>query len=130
MKNSLALIAAIFFIAMTIPSPAQPARKDLLTAVLARQNVSKVEIKLVTMPAGQAAPKHVHPCPVVGYIVSGRVRFTMEGEETQILRAGDAFYEPKNKVILQFDNDATDEPLTFIACYLKEENEDLVKLLK
>lgn len=107
----------------------QPSRKDLLNA-LVNQKVSIVEIKEVTMPEGQKAPKHLHPCPVLGYVVSGNVLFQIEGEESRILKEGDAFYEPKNKTILHFDNALQDKPLTFIAFYLKEENEENIKILQ
>ena len=104
-------------------------REDLLQAVLNNENVSTVEIKKVTIPKGMGAGKHLHPCPVVGYIVSGNVLFQEEGEEQKTLKAGDAFYEPKNKTILHFDNASTGEPLVFIAFYLKKGNEELIKML-
>jgi quercetin dioxygenase-like cupin family protein len=56
------------------------------------------------------------------------VLFQAEGEEKKVLKSGDAFYEPKNKTILHFDN-AGEEPLVFIAFYLKEDNEELIKML-
>jgi len=75
------------------------------------------------------AGKHLHPCPVVGYIVSGKVLFQVEGDEKKILNQGEAFYEPKNKTILHFDNASEEETLVFIAFYLKEAGEDLIKML-
>ena len=105
-------------------------RKDLMTAILSSQEVSKVEIKEVTMPAGAAAAYHLHPCPVVGYIVSGKVLFQEEGKKPVILKTGDAFYEPKNKAIMHFDNASDTDPLVFIAFYLKQGNEDLITLLQ
>src|SRR3954452_15494224 len=104
-------------------------REDLLQAALQHENVSTVEIKRITIPIGMVAGKHLHPCPVVGYIVSGTVLFQEEGKEQLLLKVGDAFYEPKNKTILHFDNASTDEPLVFIAFYLKEGNEELIKML-
>ena len=112
-----------------MPQPDQPSRKNLLNAIV-NQKVSVVEIKKVTMAEGQAAPKHLHPCPVVGYIASGNVFFQIEGQESEILKEGDAFYEPRNTTILHFDNALKDRPLTFIAFYLKEQNEDIITILK
>jgi len=106
----------------------QITRKDLLNAFV-NQQVSIVEIKEVTMSEGQEAPKHLHPCPVVGYVLSGNVLLQIEAEETQILKEGDAFYEPKNKAILHFDNALKDKPLTFVAFYLKEQDEENIKIL-
>jgi len=93
------------------------------------QKVTDVDIKAVTVPAGQIVPKHLHPCPVVGYVVSGNVLFQVEGEEIQLLKEGDAFYEPKDKTVLHFDNASKDKPLTFIAFYLKEGVEENIKVL-
>ncbi len=103
-------------------------RKNLET-VLMDQKVTKVEIQEITFPAGQQAPKHLHPCPVVGYIKSGSVLFQIEGQPSIILKEGDSFYEPKNVNILHFDNASNDKPMTFIAFYLKESGEDNVKLV-
>lgn len=46
-----------------------------------------------------------------------------------LLTTGEAFYKPKNKPILHFDNVSDFEPLVFIAYYLIEECEDLIVLL-
>ena len=104
-------------------------REHLLQAALNHETVTTVDIKKVVIPKGMGAGKHFHPCPVVGYIVSGRVLFEIEGEDKKILTAGEAFYEPKNKTILHFDNASTEEPLIFIAFYLKEAEEELIKML-
>ena len=106
----------------------KPSRKDLLNAMV-NQHISIVEIKEVTMAPGQAAPKHLHPCPVVGVVLSGSVLFQIEGKESQLLKEGEAFYEPRNATILHFDNASTEKPLTFVAFYLKEENEENIQLL-
>lgn len=108
--------------------PLQPSRRDLLNAVV-NQTVSVVEIKEVTMPKGQSAPKHLHECPVVGIVKSGSVLFQAEGEEAVIIKAGEAFYEPRNKTILHFDNASTEEPLVFVAFYLKEADEPNITML-
>jgi quercetin dioxygenase-like cupin family protein len=82
------------------------------------------------MPAGVSAPRHLHPSPVIGYVVKGKVLFQIEGEEKKILKEGDAFYEPRNKRILHFDNLSSNEPLTFVAIYLKEGSEENTRFIK
>lgn len=103
-------------------------RKNLQPA-LVDQKVTKVEIQEIIFPAGQTAPKHLHPCPVVGYVKSGSVLFQIEGQDPVILEEGASFYEPKNTNILHFDNASKDKPMTFIAFYLKEENEANINIL-
>ena len=105
------------------------ARKNLDTFLMDQQ-VARVEIQEITFPAGQEAPKHLHPCPVVGYIKSGSVFFQVEGMEPRILKEGDSFYEPENATVLHFDNASTDKPMSFIAFYLKEGSEVNVKLVQ
>mgnify|MGYP000474548688 CR=1 FL=1 len=105
-------------------------RTDLLTVHLHdKQSLSKVEIKRVVIPQSGKAEYHLHPCSVVGHVVSGTLSFQVEGEKAQLLTGGEAFYEPKNKPILHFDNASDSESLVFIAYYLIEECEDLIVLL-
>ncbi|TDX95085.1 Cupin domain-containing protein [Chryseobacterium daecheongense] len=107
----------------------QIARKELLKASM-NQKVSTAEVQEITMEGGQAAPKHLHPCPVIGIIKSGEAVFQIEGKESVILHEGDAFYEPKNVNILHFDNASKDKPLVFTAIYLKKGAEENIQFLK
>jgi quercetin dioxygenase-like cupin family protein len=103
--------------------------RKVLQPALIDQKVKTVEIQEITLSAGQIAPKHLHPCPVVGYIKSGSVYFQIEGQDAVILKEGESFYEPKNINILHFDNASKDKPLTFIAFYLKENKEENIKIV-
>jgi quercetin dioxygenase-like cupin family protein len=107
-------------------------RKPLLTANLDSVKTTKrIEIKRIDFAPGQATGLHDHPCPVVGYIASGSVKFQVQGQPPQILRRGDAFFEPPNQTILHFDNASDSEPLSFIAFYLLDENEhELIRMLE
>ncbi|MDR4950831.1 cupin domain-containing protein [Chryseobacterium sp. ES2] len=104
-------------------------RKELLKTAL-DQKVKSTEIQEITMAAGQGAPAHLHPCPVLGIINSGEAVFQIEGKEKVVLHEGDAFYEPKNVKILHFDNASAEKPLVFTAIYLKEGNEENIKFIK
>ncbi|MFS4472639.1 cupin domain-containing protein [Chryseobacterium sp. T20] len=104
-------------------------RKELLKTAL-DQKVKSTEIQEITMAAGQGAPEHLHPCPVLGIINSGEAVFQIEGKEKVVLHEGDAFYEPKNVKILHFDNASPEKPLVFTAIYLKEGNEENIKFIK
>jgi quercetin dioxygenase-like cupin family protein len=104
-------------------------RKELLKTAI-DQTITSAEIQEITMAAGQGAPEHLHPCPVLGMIKSGEVVFQIEGQQKVVLHEGDAFYEPKNVKILHFDNASTEKPLVFTAIYLKEGNEENIKFIK
>lgn len=105
-------------------------RTNLLTIQLhEKQQLFKIETKRIVIPKGGKAAYHLHPCSVVGHVVSGTLLFQIEGEEPQFLNAGEIFYEPKNQPILHFDNASNTEELVFLAYYLLEGNEDLITLL-
>lgn len=105
-------------------------RTNLLTVLLKeKQNLSKVEIKRIVIPQGGKAEYHLHPCSVVGHVISGTLLFQIEGEEPLFLNVGDVFYEPKNQPIIHFDNASDSDELVFIAYYLLENSEDLITLL-
>jgi quercetin dioxygenase-like cupin family protein len=111
------------------PAPTLIERKPLLTATIpGGKRVGRVEIKEIGLRPRQATTRHIHPCPVVGYVVSGEINFQIAGQPAERLSAGDAFYEPANTVILHFD--ATDQPTKFIVYYLLGSDEtELIKML-
>ena len=130
MNNIVLFILLIILSCCTSMEKKNVARTNLLSIQLKeKQGLSKVEIKKVVIPINGKAEYHLHPCLVVGHIVSGTLLFQIEGEKPQLIKAGEAFYEPKNKPILHFDNALDSEPLVFMAYYLVEENEDLLMLL-
>lgn len=104
-------------------------RKPLLTASLGERTVTSVEIKEITLAPGQKAGLHLHPCPVTGYIAKGTAIMQVEGEDELILNTGDAFYEPADRHIAQFSNYSDSEPMTFIAFYLLNGDQELIKML-
>lgn len=84
--------------------------------VLSQANVehvpgpADVTTVLVTLPPGSAgSPPHRHPGPVFGYLISGEMRFEVEGEPERIIRAGEAFWEPGGDLIHYQDANNLDE---------------------
>jgi len=109
-------------IAMTMTNPVM--RKELLTAIIdGGKPVTKVEIQEVAMNVGIDAPSHLHPCPTVGVVTEGTIAFEIEGEPTQLLKAGDVFYEPADVRAAKFNNDGA-APAKFVVFYLLGENEE------
>lgn len=132
MKRKKNIIFSIIVLLMILNAKGQQntiIRKNLKSVIM-EQYLTKVEIQEITFSPGQTAPKHIHPCSVVGYIKSGTVLFQTEGREPTILKEGEAFYEKKNECIIHFDNASNDKPLIFIAFYLKENCEENVKLVE
>jgi quercetin dioxygenase-like cupin family protein len=113
-------------------SPRQIVRKDLLTAAIAgRKDVARVEIKQIDFVPAQRTGVHRHPCPVVGYVARGSIRFQVEGQAAQLLSAGSAFFEPAGAKVVQFDNASNEAPATFVAFYLLGTDErQLIEMLE
>jgi quercetin dioxygenase-like cupin family protein len=94
-------------------------RHSLLSAALDRDTlVERVEVARVELGPGQETGLHRHPCPVVGCVLSGTIRFQVAREPEMTLQAGDAFVEPANVDVAHFDNPSHHEPAAFLACYL------------
>lgn len=104
-------------------------RKQLLAAALGNHNVTTVDVREITLGAGQRGGRHRHPCPVVGYIASGTAIYQVEQEPAQILPVGSAFYEPANSVIADFGNASDTSPMTFVAFYLLDGEQELIEML-
>lgn len=110
-------------------SPTEIVRKPLLEAALGARTVGTVDVREIRFGPGQSTPRHVHPCPVIGYIVDGTAVLEIEGRAAQRLPAGSAFHEPADAVIARFDNASAAEPMTFIAVYLLRGGEELIRIL-
>ncbi|MBB6127844.1 cupin domain-containing protein [Mucilaginibacter lappiensis] len=104
-------------------------RKRIFMAEFPARNVSSVDVREITFKPKQKTGRHLHPIPVMGYIVSGTVLFEAEGQSARVLHAGDAFYEPANTPIAHFDNQSDTEPLKFVAYYLLNGETELIKML-
>ena len=116
----------------TAQSPAnQPpiVRKQLMLARFDARSISRVDMREINLAPGQKGPLHKHPCPVVGYIVSGAIYFQVKGDSARILKAGDPFYEPANTVITHFDNASPAAPAKFILNYLMNTEKQFIILL-
>jgi quercetin dioxygenase-like cupin family protein len=105
------------------------ARKQLLLASLGSKNVTSVDVRQIRLEPGQQAGRHLHSCAVVGYIVQGTAVLAVEGEPAKNLPAGSAFYEPAGRVIANFGNASHSEPMTFVAFYLLDSEQELIRML-
>lgn len=104
-------------------------RKQLLTAVLGGRNVTTVDVRTIRLEPGQQSGRHLHPCAVVGYIAEGEATYQIEGEAMQMLPTGAAFYEPADAVIANFGNASDSDPMTFVAFYLLDGDQELIQML-
>ena len=114
-----------------MPKPPPVLRNALLdVAFRAETVIERVQVAPVELAPAQPAGLHVHPCPVVGWVSAGVIRFQVADGPVMTLQAGDAFYEPANVRIPHFDNASETEAAVFIACYLLPPGEDrLIEML-
>lgn len=102
-------------------------RRHLLTANLGERRTTSVEVQQITFEPGQIGGLHLHPCPVMGYIISGTAVMEIEGQDERILKTGDAFYEPADTHIRQFSNYSDTRPVVFVAFYLLNGRQERLK---
>ena len=88
-----------------------------------------VEAREIIFQPGQRTGRHLHPCPVVGFIAEGAAILQVEGEAAVILSAGSAFHEPAQATVVRFDNASETAPMRFIAYYLLDGEQDLIEML-
>jgi len=105
-------------------------RKQLLYAATGASGLTSVDVREIRFEPGQQTGRHLHPCHVFGYIVEGTARFQVEGQPAQQLSAGSAFHEPAEAVIADFSNASASEPMTFVAFYLLNGEQELIKMLE
>jgi hypothetical protein len=103
--------------AQSAPSSAEVTRRQLLIVPLdGQKTVDRVEVREINITPNYKSGPHIYPCPVIGSIVSGEVVFQVKGQPEQLLKPGDAFYEPANAVILKFDTKG--QSAKFVANFL------------
>jgi quercetin dioxygenase-like cupin family protein len=71
----------------------------------------------VNYEPGESDKPHSHPCPVVGYVARGAIRFQVIGGPEIVYKAGESFYEPPNGVHQVSANASDKEPATLIAYF-------------
>lgn len=84
----------------------------------------------VTYPPGGHSSPHLHPCPVVGFVLAGALRFQVDGGSEQVLQAGQSFYEAPNTHHLISANASTTEPAKFLAYFVCDGEQELTKPLE
>jgi len=80
-------------------------------------NSLKATVVEVSYGPGAASSPHRHPCPVIGYVVTGSLRTQVKGEPEAIYQAGESFFEGPEDVHLVSANASSTKPVTFLAYF-------------
>ncbi len=119
--------AAIAALALSASAAAASAPSQLLLDVdFAPRDVAQVEVGDFHFRPGQLAPIHTHAAPAIGYVSKGTIYYQVEGMPAQILKAGDAFYEPVGPRILHFDNASKTQEAVFTDFNLERAGEPFI----
>jgi len=102
-------------------------RQILLSVEIEPRIVDLVEIGDFHFLPGQVGPTHTHDAPVFGYVSQGTIHYQVEGQAPQILKTGDAFFEPSGPRILHFDNASDSEVAVFTDFNLQQEGEPFIR---
>lgn len=77
--------------------PYEKVREGLQRKFIHTANLMTVLIDFTDGPWEQPEPPHSHPHEQVSYVAEGEIIFLCEGEEDQLLQAGDMFAVPPGK---------------------------------
>ena len=129
--KTLITLAAILAATTTLSAPARAetppeAHQLLLDIAFAPRDVAQVEVGDFHFTPGQLAPIHTHAAPAIGYVSKGTIYYQVEGMPAQVLKAGDAFYEPVGPRILHFDNASATEEAVFTDFNLEQSGEPFI----
>ncbi len=71
----------------------------------------EIVVKRIELQPGVAAPPHVHPGMVTGYVQQGLFEFQIKGGPLLKLKAGDVFFEPAGSVHVVGKNPGTEKTI-------------------
>lgn len=125
-KHIFSSLIAIASVASISTFAGETSGKKLLVEQFDARPVVQVEIGDFHFLPGQLAPVHTHAAPVFGYVSKGTILYQVEGQKPQILKAGDAFYEPVGPNIIHFDNASKTEEAIFTDLNFEREGEPFI----
>ncbi|HEY2708222.1 MAG TPA: cupin domain-containing protein [Caulobacteraceae bacterium] len=105
-------------------------RTPIATHEIAAQQTTVVSVVRLDFEPGQITGRHLHPMPVIGYVIEGSFVVQVEGEEAQRFGVGQSVCEPAGRVMARFDNASATEPAAAIVHYLAGPGQDeLIRFL-
>ena len=79
------------------------------------KNVTSVSVVRIDYQPAQRTGRHLHPMPVIGYVLEGSFVVKISGGKEVHYTVGQSIYEPADTIIEQFDNDSSTKPAVLIA---------------
>jgi quercetin dioxygenase-like cupin family protein len=94
------------------PRPSGELARYPLTGSLAGYDAVIVEFNF---RPGASVPEHRHPGPIAGYVIDGRMKFSIDHEPDRAVPAGSTFFEPRGALHTSFGSADPHEPARVIA---------------
>jgi quercetin dioxygenase-like cupin family protein len=110
------------------PNPASGGKGvPIRTVPLPKMDGEHLSMRLVevTYPPGASSQAHRHPCPVLGYMLSGTMRMQIDDGTPQEFKAGDTFVELPTNVHRVSMNPSSDTPAKFLVTFLCDKDTPL-----
>ncbi len=79
----------------------------------------------VTYPPGAGSASHTHACPVIGYVITGAIRFQVNSHPEVVFHAGESFYEPPNATHRVSANASNTQNAKFVAFFVCDGDREL-----
>jgi quercetin dioxygenase-like cupin family protein len=126
------MLTAILVLAQAAAQMPAPVKRTPITKhnISPDKNVTCVSVVRIDYQPAQRTGRHIHPMPVIGYVLEGSFVVKVAGGKETRYTAGQSIYEPADTIIEQFDNDSPTKPAVLIANYLAgPEQTELVRIL-
>ena len=96
----------------TAPRPSGELARYPLTGSLTGYDAVLVEFNF---RPGVSVPEHRHPGPIVGYVIDGRMKFSIDHEPDKAMPAGSTFFEPRGALHTSFGSADPNAPARVVA---------------
>lgn len=94
------------------------------------KKVTSVSVVRIDYKPAQRTGRHIHPMPVIGYVLEGSFVVKISGGAETHYTVGQSIYEPADTLIERFDNDSAVKPAVLIGHYLAGAGQtELVRIL-
>jgi quercetin dioxygenase-like cupin family protein len=94
------------------------------------KTVTSVSVVRIDYKPAQRTGRHIHPMPVIGYVLEGSFVVKVSGGAETHYTVGQSIYEPADTLIERFDNDSATKPAVLIGHYLAGPGQtELVRIL-
>lgn len=94
------------------PRPSGELARYPLTGTLAGYDAVIVELNF---RPGASVPEHRHPGPIVGYVIDGQMKFSIDHEPDKAMPAGSTFFEPRGALHTSFGSADPNAPARIVA---------------